>query len=238
MKVLLIIPAYNEEGNILNTIEKVKAFAAQKTGYELRYIVINDGSSDGTRKVCLENQIETIHLLENLGIGGAVQTGYMLAEMQEYDVAVQFDGDGQHDITYLDKLLAPILAGKADFTIGSRFIDDCSDFRSTALRRFGIRFLSAIIRMFSGAKSTDPTSGFRAATKPVISLLAKHYPADYPEPESLVEIAKHGFTIREVPVNMLEREDGISSIRAWKSVYYMIKVSIAIVCVSMQRKVK
>lgn len=235
MRALLIIPAYNEEQNILHVIQKVRAYR-DKCSYHLDYIVINDGSRDSTEQICKEHGIHCISLLQNLGIGGAVQTGYLYAKRHHYDVAIQFDGDGQHDLESLPQLLEPILSKTCDFCIGSRFLDSSSStFQSTKLRRIGIKYLSILIRLFSTTKVTDPTSGFRAANADVISDLADYYPADYPEPESIVQISKMRYRIQEVPVNMFEREGGVSSIRSWKSLYYMIKVSVAIVCASLQK---
>ncbi len=236
MRVLLIIPAYNEQDNIRKVIRSIEEFVEKQPGYELDYIIINDCSTDNTGKICRENHFNTIHLIQNLGIGGAVQTGYLLAKMKEYDVAVQFDGDGQHDISSLDDLLEPIRKGESDFVVGSRFLLGTSSFRSTGMRRVGIRFLSGILRLVTGIPMTDPTSGFRAANKKAIAFLADCYPVDYPEPESIVALAKHSFRVKEVQVNMFEREGGVSSISSWKSVYYMFKVSLSILCTSFQRK--
>ncbi len=177
-KVLLIIPAFNEEANIKATVDQIRTFQPREN-YELDYIVINDGSTDGTEQVCKDNGIRYITLVQNLGIGGAVQSGYRYAKEKQYDAAVQFDGDGQHDIRYLDDLLLPIIEGKADFTIGSRFKERKSSFQSTALRRVGIHYLSFLIRLMCRTRVFDPTSGFRAASAPVISFLADHYPVDY-----------------------------------------------------------
>lgn len=237
MRVLLIIPAYNEEANIQKVVERVTAFAAQKREYELDYIIINDGSKDQTEAICREKGYNAVHLIQNLGIGGAVQTGYILAKMEGYDIAVQFDGDGQHDIGSLDALLEPILRGESDFSVGSRFLDPGAvTFRSTFMRRAGIRILSTILRVFAGCRLTDPTSGFRAANREALAFLAEDYPADYPEPESIVSLSRNGFRISEVQVNMFEREGGVSSISSAKSVYYMFKVSLAILCTSFQKK--
>lgn len=234
-KVLLIIPVFNESLNIRSTVDQVLGYCPGG-GYELEYLVINDGSTDATEQICHENGIHCMTLVRNLGIGGAVQSGYLYAQEKGYDIAVQFDGDGQHDIRCLDTLLQPILLGMADFTIGSRFIDRTSSFQSTALRRVGIRYLSCMIGLLFGARITDPTSGFRAASAPVISFLAKNYPVDYPEPESIVSLLQNGFSISEVQVNMFQREEGKSSIDFRRSVYYMCKVSLAILCISFQRK--
>lgn len=234
-KVLLIIPAYNEEANIQATIEQIRSFQPRER-YQLDYIVINDGSTDATEQVCQENGIHYMTLVQNLGIGGAVQSGYRYAKEKKYDVAVQFDGDGQHDIRYLDDLLMPIIEGRADFSIGSRFKERTSSFQSTALRRVGIHYLSFLIKLLCRTKVTDPTSGFRAASGPVISFLADHYPVDYPEPESIITLTQNHFNIEEVPVNMFERAEGKSSITFRRSIYYMCKVSLAIFCISIHGK--
>lgn len=190
MKVLLVIPAYNEEDNIVRVIGKVEQFKKRQPGYELEYVIINDCSGDNTMKICTEH-----------------------------------------------KLLDPVINGEKDFVVGSRFLHGQSEFKSTILRRIGISYLSFIIKVFSRCSVNDPTSGFRAANRKAIKYLSANYPVDYPEPESLVDLSRHSFRIGEVQVNMLEREGGISSISSWKSVYYMIKVSLAIICSSLQRKV-
>lgn len=233
----MIIPAYNEEKNIVKVVNSILNYK-KKCSYELDYIVINDGSTDNTYGVCVENKFKCINLIQNLGIGGAVQTGYIYAKIKNFDIAVQFDGDGQHDIESLDNLIKPIVDNKADFVIGSRFVDGTSSFKSTFMRRVGINYLSFLIRVLSFKKVTDPTSGFRAANKKAILLLAKDYPVDYPEPESIIYLLKNSAEVSEVQVNMFERTEGSSSIRSWRSVYYMIKVSFAILCANFQRKVK
>lgn len=239
-RVLLIIPAYNEEANIsrvCSLLEEYRASISEQSPYSVDFVVINDGSSDKTEQICRENGFPIISLARNLGIGGAVQTGYLYAHKMGYDVAVQFDGDGQHDIYSLDKLLMPIWQDQTDLAIGSRFVGDCKDnFQSTFMRRVGIKFLSFMIRLFSGVKIKDCTSGYRAANKKVIALFASDYPSDYPEPESIVNLSKKSLRCMEVPVRMYEREGGKSSIRAFKSVYYMIKVSLAIIIAGVQKK--
>lgn len=237
MKLLLILPAYNEEKNIVNTVSKIldfkKSFSSE---VEIDYIVINDGSTDTTEKICKDSGIHCLSLVQNLGIGGAVQTGYMYATRNGYDLAVQFDGDGQHDIASLPDLIRPILEGKADFVIGSRFLENTTDFKSTFMRRVGIKNLSFLIRLFCKIKIYDVTSGYRAANRKTLEFLAKNYPVDYPEPETIVLLRKNGFSLSEVQVNMFERAAGTSSISFWKSIYYMIKVSFAILCASMQKR--
>lgn len=240
-RVLLIIPAYNEEGSIVRVARNLNEFFASDVGknsnYSVDYIVINDGSKDRTANLCRGNGIPMISLSRNLGIGGAVQTGYKYAVLEGYDAAVQFDGDGQHDIRSLDGLVQPILRGEADFTVGSRFLGREDNFRSTAMRRFGIRFLSNAVHRACGLCVTDCTSGYRAAGKQAAAFLSSDYPVDYPEPESLVHLYKKGYRITEVPAHMFERTSGESSIRLWKSAYYMIKVTLAILIASVQRRV-
>ena len=240
-KILLIIPAYNEEANILKTYNKIVAYNKKnKTNYNV--IVINDGSRDKTQKILERNKIPHINLIHNLGIGGAVQTGYKYAYLNNYDIAIQFDGDGQHDINYVKYLIQPLLEDEAEIVVGSRFLEKkSSKFKSTFIRRIGIRFISLLIRIFTGRKITDATSGFRAVNKDIIAIFANDYPIDSPEPSSFVEIAKKGFISKEVPVSMNERKGGKSSVTLnfWKPIYYMINVSLSIVITSIKtRRVK
>ena len=185
-RILIIIPAYNEEKNILNTVNSI---ITNENKYD--YIVINDGSKDNTLKVLQDNDINHINLIQNLGIGGAVQTGYKYAFQNNYDIAIQFDGDGQHDINYVDKICTPIIEGRANICIGSRYLDNTtSKFKSTFMRRLGKNIISVILKICIRKKITDPTSGFRAVDRKIIKLFADDYPTDYPEPESLVTINK------------------------------------------------
>lgn len=225
MKVLLIIPAYNEEENILNTINKIKEYSD-----EINYVVINDGSKDKTEEILTNNNINHIKLVKNLGIGGAVQTGYKYAYENNYDIAIQFDGDGQHDVNYVPKICEPLLEGQADMVIGTRYLDKTSSkFQSTFMRRLGSSIISFFIKISTRNKITDPTSGFRAANKKIIEEFAKEYPKEYPEPESTVSLLVNGYKVKEVPVSMNERTGGKSSINVWKSVDYMVKVVLAII---------
>lgn len=221
-KVLVIVPAYNEAENIKRVIENMLVQAPQ---YD--YLVINDGSTDGTLQICNQSGFQYLDLPINLGIGGAVQAGYIYASKNHYDVAVQMDGDGQHDITYLDKLLEPIMKKEADVVIGSRFLEK-EGFQSTAGRRMGINILSALIRITTGKRIHDVTSGYRAVNRRFIEIYSKDYPMDYPEPEAIVAAIMHGGKVQEVPVQMRAREGGTSSITLKKSIYYMIKVTLAI----------
>ncbi len=235
MRVLMIVPAYNEQENIVDTINQICGVKDIGAGVELDYIVINDGSTDNTQEVCDLANIKCLKLMQNLGIGGAVQTGYMYAYLNNYDIAVQFDGDGQHDIHSLKNLIEPILKDECDFVVGSRFVDGNSEFKSTKMRRVGIGWLAKVIQVFTGITIKDPTSGYRAANKKCIHFFANNYPVDYPEPEAIVMLAKQNMRIKEKQVNMFEREGGASSINTWRSIYYMFKVTIAIICVSFQK---
>lgn len=222
MKTLIIIPAYNESGSIERVINNLT-----QNFPEYDYVIINDCSTDNTEEICKENGYNFITLPHNLGIGGGVQTGYLYALRNNYDFAVQMDGDGQHNPEYLSKLLKPLENGEADIAIGSRFITN-EGFQSSSTRRMGIKFLSGLIKMCSGAKVNDVTSGFRAVNKKFIEIYANDYADDYPEPEAIVAAKMYGGRIAEVPVIMNEREEGTSSIHSFKSIYYMLKVSIAI----------
>jgi len=235
MKVLVIIPAYNEEKNITKVcknLEKIK----NKVDFKLDYIVINDGSSDNTGIICEENNFPVINLVYNLGIGGAVQTGYKYACKSDYDIAIQFDGDGQHDVEYIQNLVEPIKNKEVEMTIGSRYVEELSEFKSTKIRQVGIKLLSGILKLTTKVKIYDMTSGFRAVNKDIIKLFSEDYPNDYPEPETLVAVIKKGYKVKEVPVKMHEREHGKSSITPLKSIYYMVKVSYAMIVRSIIEK--
>ncbi|MDD2969146.1 MAG: glycosyltransferase family 2 protein [Lachnospiraceae bacterium] len=222
MKSIIIIPAYNEEKSILDTVEDIKKYAP-----EFDYIVVNDCSADQTLQVCRQNRIPCLDLPVNLGIGGAVQTGYHYAKENGYQIAVQFDGDGQHDAKYLDTMKRVLLEQNADMVIGSRFIEK-EGFQSSGLRRMGIRYFTILIRILTGVRITDPTSGMRMAGSRAITIFAEHYPKDYPEPESVVAAIRQGLNVKEIPVVMRSRMEGVSSISAGRSIYYMIKVTLAI----------
>ena len=222
MRILVMIPAYNEQDNILKTLEDLKTHFPEGD-----VVVINDCSRDETRKILENNQINYLDLSSNLGIGGAVQAGYLYARKHGYDIAIQFDGDGQHDARFLRDLAAPLADGSADIAIGSRFIRR-EGFQSSGARRAGISILSGLIRLLCGQRVLDVTSGMRAANRKYILIYADRYTQDYPEPEAILLAGLTGAVIREVPVQMRERENGSSSISALKSAYYMIKVSIGL----------
>lgn len=222
MKKLIIIPAYNEEDCIENAVRRIQEEAS---GFD--YVIINDCSQDKTREICERNGFNIVNLPINLGIGGAVQTGYQYAAIKHYDIAVQMDGDGQHDAKYLDQMAEFMVRENLHMVIGSRFIEK-EGFQSSAARRVGIRFFSWLIRFLTGSVITDPTSGMRMVNREIIKLYAEDYPKDYPEPESVVTILKMGKQVREIPVQMRAREGGISSISLKNAGYYMIKVSMAV----------
>lgn len=222
MKTLVIIPAYNEALNIVQTVESLISACP-----EVDYMIVNDCSGDDTAKICREHGFRYLSLPINLGIGGGMQTGYRYAAEHGYDIAVQFDGDGQHNAEYIKDLIAPIESGEADLVIGSRFIKK-EGFQTSRMRRAGIGMLGAVLRLCGHVKITDATSGFRAASKEVIEFFTHNYAQDYPEPESIIAASVSGFRVKEVPVVMNERTAGVSSISTFKSIYYMIKVTLAI----------
>lgn len=222
MKKLVIIPAYNESASIKKTVEEIKNKAS-----DFDYVVINDCSTDNTKQICEENNFNIINLPINLGIGGAVQTGYRYAYNNGYDCAVQVDGDGQHDPEFLKKMASYLEEKSLDMVIGSRFIEK-EGFQSSGARRLGIRYFTMLIKLLTNKVITDPTSGLRMVNRDVMKIFAYDYPKDYPEPESVVAILRQGKKVEEIPVVMRERNGGVSSISLKKSVYYMIKVSLAI----------
>ena len=220
-RILLVVPAYNESANI----EKV---VATLRSHGLDFIVINDGSTDETEDVLVRIGAPHVRLVNNLGIGGAVQTGYRYALAHGYDIAVQFDGDGQHDASYVAPLVRPLVEGRANLAIGSRFVGDASEFKSSGARRAGIKLLSGALRVATGQTVRDITSGFRAADRRAITLFSEHYPTDYPEPESISFALARGLSVTEVPVAMHAREGGSSSIAGLDVVWYMLKVGLSI----------
>ena len=230
---LILIPAFNEAKAIGQTLENLN-----KLDFDI--IVINDGSTDSTGKIVSEAaennpRIQLLSLPLNSGIGAAVQTGLLYARDNQYDYAIQFDGDGQHDAACIEPMLEHAIQHDLSLCIGSRFLDKKS-FTSSALRQVGIRFFARLIGSLSSAKVTDPTSGFRVYGPQVIARFAEHYPDDYPEPEALFWCARNGMKVGEYPVTMRDRQGGQSSIRYLNTVYYMLKVSFAILIDRLRRK--
>ena len=250
-KILVLLPAFNESGSIKKTVTEIL-----RLDLGVDVVVIDDGSTDDTAKQARLAGVPVIQLPFNLGIGGAVQTGFLYAVQRHYDLAAQVDGDGQHDAGYLKKILQPVLDGQADIVVGSRFVTEDAmseglpagfvagmprpsgrgagsigsrgSWRSSAVRRVGIHFFAWLISGLTGYQVTDPTSGFRAFSREAILAFAEEYPQDFPEPESIMTARRLGFRLIEVPVEMRKRSHGHSSIRYLKTLYYMIKVTLAI----------
>lgn len=223
MKKIVIIPAYNEQSNLMNVIDDLRENA---DGYD--YVIINDGSTDDTLRLCSEKGLNVINLPVNLGIGASVQTGYLYALEKGYDIAVQFDGDGQHDAKYLKPMYDKMIESSSDMVIGSRYITK-EGFQSTALRRTGIKALSKLIKLLHKQDIRDVTSGFRMINRRVMEAFAEYYPYDYPEPETVAFCIRKNYRITEVPVVMRPRNGGCSSIKKFQSVYYMMKVGLSII---------
>ena len=223
MRRIAVVPAFNEQQNVGRVIEEIRAFDP-----DLAILVVDDGSVDGTAAAARRQGALVLQLPFNLGIGGAVQTGFRYAFDHGYELAVRVDGDGQHDPSQLDRIIAPVLAGEADIAVGSRFAGSDDGYRSSRSRRLGIRLLAVVVSRIVGRRVTDTTSGFQALNRRAIELFARDYPHDYPEVEATVMVSRHRLRAVEVPVSMRERSGGQSSITALKSVYYMIKVLLAI----------
>lgn len=232
MKTLVIIPCYNEEESIVKVVRNLKENAP-----DVDYLIVNDCSTDSTEKILKDNGFNYINNPINLGIGGGVQAGYLYAREFGYDIAVQMDGDGQHDPKYLHNVIAPVADGTVDMSIGSRFIEK-EGFQTSFMRRFGINIISTMILLLTGKKIKDTTSGFRACNRELIEFFSRNYADDYPEPEAIVSCLVNGYKVGEVAVVMEERQGGVSSIRSLKSAYYMIKVclSLLIIRISASKK--
>lgn len=229
MRLLVIIPAFNEQEALGGLLSEIRAIATPELGVELETVVVDDGSADRTADVAREHGARVLQLCRNLGIGGAVQSGLRLAHREGFDFAVQIDGDGQHPPSELTRLLEPARApatSTPDLVVGTRY-RDANNFRSTAMRRLGSAWLRGILRVV-GVRVSDPTSGYRLYGKRSLALFHETYPYDFPEPESLAVARAWGLTITEVPVKMRERQGGRSSISGFGSVYYMFKVTIAV----------
>jgi glycosyltransferase involved in cell wall biosynthesis len=234
MKILSIVPAYNEETNILNVLQSLN-----KEYPKADIVVVNDCSNDNTEKLVQQyGKSFLINLPCHLGIGGAVQTGFKFAVKNDYDIAFQFDGDGQHKASEINKLIEPLLKDETDVVIGSRFLEKHKGFKSTKTRQIGIKFFEIVIRLLTGQKITDATSGFRAYNRKAISFLSQTYPTDYPEPEAILLLNKNGFRIKEVFITMQERKGGKSNIKGIISLYYMLKVLLSVSVTNLRPKIK
>lgn len=224
LKVALIIPCFNEEETLLQLYNELKATPFPEE-LSVVPVFINDCSTDTTKQLFTDHRINFIDLPVNLGIGGAVQTGYKYALRHGFDIAVQMDGDGQHPPGELQKILDPIAKGLCDVVIGSRYITK-EGFQSSTLRRAGINYFKWLNKKLVGITVFDSTSGYRALNKKALELVSDYYPDEYPEPEAIILYALNHLTIKEVPVTMRERQGGQSSIRTYKTIYYMFKVTL------------
>lgn len=234
-KIFIIIPCFNEQENVAGVIEEIR-----QVNDTWKILIINDGSEDQTSATAKNtNEAIVIDMPINTGVGGAVQTGFIYALNANADYAVKFDGDGQHDPEFLCDLLLPIKNNQADIVIGSRFMDINTGFKSSFLRRIGIAILQKLCSWLSGQPITDPTSGFRAYSPKAIQFMAKHYPSfDYPEPEEIVLATKNSLKIVELPITMRKRNAGHSTISSAFSVYYMIKVTLAMFFIALREPTK
>lgn len=226
-KIAAIIPAYNEEEAITGVVETLTKVSAA-SGLQIDAVVVNDCSTDSTSAIISKLPCIALNLGVNLGIGGAVQTGFKYAYANNYDYAIQVDGDGQHPCEEIPKLFEAMNKNQYDVVIGSRFLTK-EGFKSTFLRRFGIGFFRFLNKLLVGVDIKDSTSGFRMLNKKALAIVTEYYPDEYPEPEAIVLYAKNNLKIGEVPVVMRERQGGVSSIGKTQSVYYMFKVGLAVI---------
>jgi glycosyltransferase involved in cell wall biosynthesis len=232
VRLLLVIPAYNEQEALGGLLREVRALPS--LGVDIEAVVVDDGSVDRTAEVAQREGARVVRLCRNLGIGGAVQSGLRLAHREGFDFAIQIDGDGQHPPSELRRLIEPVLApSPPDLVVGTRY-RDAANFRSTPLRRLGSAWLKLILRVMLRLRVSDPTSGFRLYGRRALRLFDETYPYDFPEPESLAIARAAGLRVAEVPVTMRERQGGRSSIVGFDSIYYMFKVTIAVVLTYMR----
>lgn len=225
-RILVIVPCFNEQGAIANVVHELMA-VRKREGYELDVLVVNDCSTDNSMNIIRTLPCAYLNLPVNLGIGGAMHSGYRYAYRNGYDIAVQMDGDGQHPADELPIVLRPVLQQETDVSIGSRFISH-EGFQSSFMRRLGIRYFRWLNQLLIGKTIHDSTSGFRAFNRRTIEIANTYYPDEYPEPESIVQFGLQGLRIKEVPVRMRHRLEGVSSINTSRALYYMLKVSLGI----------
>ncbi len=229
-RLVAVVPAWNEAGAIGDVVAEILAFDPSTT-----VVVVDDASTDDTSGVAERSGATVLRLPFNVGIGGAVQTGFRYARDEGFEIAVRLDGDGQHDASELGKLLAPVRAGEADLVIGSRFVDPGGGYRPPFARRMGIRVFARLVSLLGGQKVTDTTSGFAAMNRAGIELFALEYPHDYPEVEATLVALRSGLRLAQVQVAMRERRAGTSSITFVRSLYYIVKVMLALLVASLRR---
>lgn len=229
-RIVAVVPAYDEAEVIGKVVDEIREFDPA-----IDVVVVDDASTDATASVAEEHGATVLRLPHNVGIGGAVQTGFKFALAEGYDTAVRLDGDGQHDAGELGKLLAPLDGGEADLVIGSRFVDSGGSYRPPFARRIGIRIFARLVSILGGERVTDTTSGFLALDRVGIELFATEYPHDYPEVEATLVALKSGLRLSQVQVHMRERETGSSSITFVQSLYYIVKVLLALLVASLRR---
>jgi len=231
-RVLVVIPAHNEELSLPRTLAEVRAKAP--AGVDV--LVVDDGSRDGTAVVAGDFGVRVVRHAVNLGVGGALQTGFRWAVEHGYDVGVQLDADGQHDPSYLDALLEPVLAGRCDVAIGSRFVS-ATGYRAPWNRRLGMLLFSAVVRVSLGRPISDTTSGFRAYSRAVMRVCQHDFPRDFPDAPLLIALVRRGFRLDEVPVVMRERHAGQSFYTLGKQLYYPYKNLLASLMALIRRPV-
>jgi len=229
-RIVAVVPAYNESGAIGGVVDEIRSFDPA-----LDVVVVDDASTDETAVIAGAHGATVLRLPFNVGIGGAVQTGFRYALEHEYETAVRLDGDGQHDPRELPKLLAPLERGDANLVIGSRFVDPGGSYRPPFARRVGIRVFARLVSLLGGQRVTDTTSGFMALDRVGIALFAEEFPHDYPEVEATLVALRSGLRLAQVQVEMRERETGSSSITFVRSVYYLVKVTLALLVASLRR---
>lgn len=229
MKILAIIPALNEDETLRGVIQGIRTFLPHAD-----ILVVNDGSTDATSDIARDEGVLVLEHPYNMGIGATMQTGFLHALRNGYDVAIQVDGDGQHNPEFLPSLIQPILVGKSNVVIGSRYLSG-GGFKSTFLRKLGIKYFTYLVWIFSRKTVTDPTSGFRAMDRKGLELFSEEYPSDYPEVEALISANRRGLHFQEIPTRMRDRQGGISSIGAMSALYYMVKVTLSISIGSFRR---
>lgn len=231
-KVCIIVPAYNEESSLAEVVQSIHRYYPMAD-----VVVVNDASTDNTKEVASSLNVPVLDLPINLGIGGAMQTGFIYAVRKGYDMAMQVDGDGQHDPRFIPEIIDLLEKNQADIVIGSRFLKRVG-YTSSFMRLFGIRLFAYLIGLVTDKRIYDSTSGFRAYNRSALEFAARHYPSDFPEPESIVTFLRNGFRIREVSVAMRPRTTGISSVRPFKAAYFVVSNAIAIVLSGFKEKVR